>query len=389
MDLVQVKKMLKDGYEQAGFDVIAQPEDGDMHLRLPHPRTVEITLKLTADDIAEYGKLMNQRRRFKVAPNPTSLLARNYREQWLRPLDPHIPEYALRDFSIPGPDSAQVELDLVSPIYSNFFRFDPGYMALCIDRLYAMPDDYREMATVEPLDIRVTFARPLALRISGFHASDLRDAVVRTDALIDDALFTIACAAEIPLMAANEWPAPEYTRTRQLDKLARRQLTAQRPYDGDLVKLYQAGLASPIPAQQFSSFYQVLETFFQDVQNAPVYASLQSIFNHPNFEASDANIKRIVELVQAYDDNRTPAQMLELLIRQYVDSTAIKEQIEQASGSAEETIGSMAQRLAATREAILRSSENALPMRVDDPTLKRDVRLIRFLAEQVILATQG
>lgn len=389
----QVKKLLKDNYEEAGFDVVEEESlVGETILRYPEPGAFDVTLKLTSDDIQEYGELLQARNEFAAAPFPTSLCRKNFREQLLVSLDPQLDEDTLHDlvFQPAGAGEMYVEIDRVSLVYANYFRFEPGYMQLCIDRLYDVPSRLRAGSTDDPLDIRHTFARPLSMRVFKMNAATLEEAIAISDEWIESSLFTLAYEYDLPLLVAQDWPQSNAGRRQKLQRLslqAQRIIVPDAGYRRDLVRLYQAGIASPLPTQKFLSFYQVLELFFQEVDHAGAFTALEDLLRDPDFQPDDATLREIVQIVETYKTHATSQDLLELLIRQYVPSDEIKGFIEAVNGSAEESIRTLAVRLQNLRNSIVNVGAGSPPVYVDSAEIKRDVPLVKFLAEKVILAT--
>ncbi len=389
----QVKKLLKDNYELAGFDVVEEESEvGDTILRYPEPGAFDVTLKLTRDDIQEYGELLDARNEFAAAPYPTSLCRTNFREQLLLSLDPQLDEDSLHDlvFQPAGAGEMYVEIDRVSLVFANYFRFEPGYMQLCIDRIYDVPQRLRAGSNTQPLDIRHTFARPLSMRVFKIGAATLEEATAVSDEWIESSLFTLAYEYELPLLVAQDWPTSNAVRRQKLQRLslrAQRVIVPDAGFRRDLVQLYQAGIASPLPTQQFLSFFQVLELFFQEVDHAGAFTALENLLRDPDFEADDETLREIVQIVETYKTHASSRDLLELLIRQYVPSAEIKAFIETNNGSAEENIRALATRLQDLRDSIVNVGAGAPPVYVNSAEIKRDVPLVKFLAEKVILAT--
>jgi hypothetical protein len=388
----RVKKILKDGYEEAGFDVVEELPTGETVLRYPEPGALEVALKITNDDINEYAEMVAASSEFRVV-GQTGMVNTNFREQLLVPLDASVDERDLRDFFFKKSDNSQtyVELDKLSLVYANYFRFDPGYMRLCLDRLFSFPDKMRQQSQREPIDIRHIFVRPLGIRVFNINASSPQEAVHISDEYIDSSLFTLAFEYGIPLMLATDWLPTRferYQRIRQNSHRLNHLIVPENAFRGDLVRLYQAGIASPIPAHQFLAFYQILELFFQDVENAGVLDSLYNMLRSEEFRPDNESISRIVSVVKAHESNTTQSNLLEQLIRQHVGSERIKDFIELRGGAAEESIAGLARRLSRTRDAIVRAGVDAAPLPVDSPAIARDVPLVKFLAERVILSTR-
>lgn len=390
MNSEQVKKFLKDGYESNGFDVVAEPSDGETEIRYPRPETFDVTLKISNDDIEDYTELMAARGEFVPIGN-VGIANRNFRESLLIPLDPNIDIRDIDDllFKRNPSDSTYVEIDTVSLIFANYYRFEAGYMNLCLDRLLALPKRMRQATSKKPLDARHIFAHPLSVRVYDIGAQSATEAINISDELIEGALFTLAYEIGIPLMLADAYPTSRYENLQTLKENQHKIKQIILP-DGnfrhDLVRYYQVGIASPIASHQFLSFYQILELFFQDINHVGVYDELYHMLRSDQFKPDNTTLARIVTLVQSNESDLTNADLLTQLLRQHVDSQSIKQFILDNSAEAEETIQTLANRIITTRDAIMMAGVKGLPP--SDVSIARDVPLVKFLAEQVILATK-
>lgn len=390
MNREALKKLLKDSYERHGFDVVSEQPNGETILRFPHPETYEATFRITNEDISEYGELEAARKEFRTVGN-VSLANRNFREALLLPLDASIEEADLRDliFKPNSNSKTYLEIDSVSAVFANYFRFDVGYIKLCLDRFYRLSQRARRDSTQNPIDIRQLFAMPLSIRVYEIGAPNIAEAVRISDELIEGTLFTLAYDYGIPMMLATDWPQSRFERQqtiKQHDHNLQRVILPQVGFRRDLLRFYQAGISSPIAAHRFLSFYQVLQGFFQEVDHAGAYDALSSFLRSENFKADSASLTRIVQLVEAHKNGVGAAERLEQLLRQHVGADAIKDFVVRAGANAEESIKSLANRLVAVHEAIIDAGLTGLPL--DDNSVAREVPLIQFLAEQVILATR-
>jgi|GEM_PF-7073701 len=391
MNFDQVKKFLKDGYESNGFDVVAEPPGGETIIRYPQPETYDVTLKITKADIQEYGELMSARGEFETIGN-TGLANPKFRESLLIPLDPNIDIRDVDDlfFKRDGDSKTYLEIDTISLVFANFFRFEQGYMNLCIDTLLSLPAHIREASAKNPIDVRKIFAHPLSIRAYNIEANSTQDAINISTELVEGALFTLAYEMGIPLMLAENYPTSRYENLLKIKANNHRMHRITLP-DGnfrhDLVRYYQAGVASPIAIQKFLSFYQILELFFQDVNHVGVYDDLYHMLRSDDFRPDNSSLSKIVTLVEAHKRELTNTDLLEQLLRQHVDANSIKQFIQSNRGQAEETIQTLARRIITTRDAIMMAGVNGLPP--SDESVAKDVPLVKFLAEQVIAATKA
>ena len=391
MNPEQVKKMIKDGYESHGFDVVDEQENGETIIRYPHAETYDVTLRISHADIEEYGKLLASRGEF-VQIGKTGYANNNFRESLLVSLDPSIDKRDIDDlfFKKDQDSDTYVEIDTISPIFANFFRFEEGYMKLCIDRPDAMPSRYRKATSANPIEVRKTYATPLSVRVYNINAESTADAIRISDELIEGALFTLSYELGMPLMLATDYPTSRFEHLQKVTNNNHKMLDIILPdsnFRHDLVRYYQAGIATPIAIQQFLSFYQILELFFQDVNHVGVYDELYQLFRSDEFKPDNSTLARIVSMVEANKRDLSTTDLLEQLIRQYIDSDDIKQFIVNHRGQAEETIYTLAKRIVTARDVIMNTGINGLPP--SDTSIAQDVPLVKFLAEQVILATRS
>ena len=386
----QVKKILKDGYESNGFEVVSEPPNGEALIRYPTPETFDVTLKISHEDVAEYKRLLSARGEFVPIRN-TGLANKNFRESLLVPLDPSIDIRDIDDlfFKHNQDSETYVEIDTISLVFANYFRFEAGYINLCLDRLFTLPARLRKASTEQPIDTRKLFAHPLSIRVYNIDAQNATEAIRISDELIEGALFTLSYEIGIPLMLANDYPTSRFEHFQKIKEnnhKMNQMILPESNFRYDLVRFYQAGIATPIAIQQFLSFYQILELFFQDVNHVGVYDELYQLFRSDDFKPDNSTLARIITMIEANKRDLTTTDLLEQLLRQHIDTNAIKQFILEHSGQAEETVQTLAKRIITTRDAIMLAGINGLPP--SDASVANDVPLIKFLAEQVILATR-
>lgn len=383
MSIEQARRALKDGYEEAGFEVV-DVIDGVVFLRYPDPRTYDVLLYISEEDATEYAEMMALKGDFVARPGDCSICSAVYREHLVYPLDTTIPDHDLRDFYFKRSNekSPLVEIDSLSYFYANFCRFEPGYVALCIDRLYLMPKSFRRKSNVRPVDIRNILARPTTIQVSDMQAESVEEALQLSTELIESSLFLMAYEYDLPIVLANSWPQSRFEKHKnKTQRLASRTeaidlVIPVAAFRTDLVRLYQAGLSSQLPTQQFISYYQVLEYFFDEMRRTKLYDQLGSIIQNGAGDAKQT-LPHIVEIVESSEDADDIVALLETLLRQHMGETY------------EDTVSVLANRLRTIRDSIVFAGLNRqhLPFPVDSEAVIRDVPLIKFLAERVILAT--
>lgn len=420
MNLADAKTQLRTSYEAAGFDVLEENAQGETLLRHQHPRTRDIILRITLEDVNEYAVFSRLRHTYATEPAPTSIVSPTYREQLVQALDPAIVEADLRNFQFSGrhEDAPVVELDVVSLIFINYFRFDPAYLQLCLDRLYLMPDFKRRTSPEDPVDIRETFARLTTIRVHNLQTTSLARAVEESSGMIETCLFTLAYEWDLPLWLETSWPTSRFERRRQRQEhLEERQRAGdmrlpEARYQGDLLRLYQAGISASVPTQKYLAFYQILEMQFEEASNSDLYERLARQINDPRWKPNQANLRRLIQDVIEHRDAMDDVAALAAVLARYVGALAIDDFIAQTETSAGEPLYSrrrmvfgesipsakgedqtlivIARRLRAVRDAIVHTGRaRHIPLSQTTENITRELPLLKYLAEQVIIATAG
>jgi hypothetical protein len=195
----------------------------------------------------------------------------------------------------------------------------------------------------------------------------------------------------------------------------------RRSYTSDLVYHYQMGVATDNPATEYLSYYHVAEHFFDEVFNDDLIERVQDTITRPDFSYKNKrNIQRLLKEVtgriKIRDERVTfnEQEALRLIIERHVDVDELYQEIKSYDESllhhyksnkvsfsdgnvvnledpdVPRTVEAIARRIYKTRNAIVHSKEGErgryIPFR-HDRILVREVPLIRFIAESVILST--
>jgi len=215
----------------------------------------------------------------------------------------------------------------------------------------------------------------------------------------------------------------QFLRSAHLESIRRSSVEEMEPprrtYIPDLVYHYQMGLASDSPPLQFLSYYHVAEHFFEAVYTDDMINSVVSTLTGPSFSYRRrhdimALIKSIRQKVRTVSerDVYNEEESLRLVIKQYVNLPRLKAALIALDASlpdyyrttqvgfAEAAIcdfnegdhEKLAKRIAArvykTRNAIVHSKDGGKGKYVPfhhDRELLREVPLLRFIAEEVII----
>ncbi len=218
----------------------------------------------------------------------------------------------------------------------------------------------------------------------------------------------------------------EIVRQSRISRVRHRPTSAEldaprRHYVADLVHHYQLGVSSESPMLEYISYYHVAEHWFESIYQDDLVEQIQSTITAPSFSyrrKKDVRdlIRKVSKAVQLRDDqlviNEQVALKLTLdrhvdlnnlradlqnfdpsLLQAYENSTVSFSSGDRVPFSGEdraEIIGALSRRIYKTRNSLVHSKDGAKGRFVpfsDDRELIREVPLLRFVAEQIIVST--
>lgn len=196
----------------------------------------------------------------------------------------------------------------------------------------------------------------------------------------------------------------------------------RRLYQADLVYHYQLAVATESAALAFLSLYHVAEHFFEEIFNDDLVEKIRFRLTQPDFSYKRKKdiavlIKQVGKAMQFRDERVifSEQEALRLTLSRFVDVTKLKANLERFdptlvqyycstkipfSGAAEvdlngqhdEVIKQLSSRIYKTRNSIVHSKESErtryMPFR-DDRLLSRELPLLRFIAEQIIISSSS
>jgi hypothetical protein len=196
----------------------------------------------------------------------------------------------------------------------------------------------------------------------------------------------------------------------------------RRHYVSDLVHHYRLGVSAESPMLEYLSYYHVAEHHFENVYHDDLIAKVQNLITSPGFSHRRKHdvqslIRNVTKAVQLRDGElgiNSEESALNLTLQKYVDLTElwndlagydsdlVKHYSEHKVSFAEAGIvnltaadkvasfKALASRIYKTRNALVHSKEGGkakfTPF-ADDSELRREIPLMRFIAERIIIAT--
>ena len=188
-----------------------------------------------------------------------------------------------------------------------------------------------------------------------------------------------------------------------------------RKYIDEVVQYYIDGNAARVPKIKFLSFYNVLEFYFDKVYLDDKCKKIQNIITNPKFNHN--NLSHYKKILEVFDikkaknlekTNITEFDSLKLLIAKYIDLNEFRNFLNEyryyiendaykindtkfsLSDSDENLISKISKRIYQIRNALVHSKETEnvryVP-RKDDAYIYNEIELIKYLAEEIIIAT--
>lgn len=187
-------------------------------------------------------------------------------------------------------------------------------------------------------------------------------------------------------------------------------------YDKATTTYYKIAKSSQFPSQVFLSYYHILEFHFLRVADENLYNAVCSQLNDPAFNASYANVNRLLATVKRNDTTVDEKQMLLGVLRKYVaeeELIALMKDVEENVGEklyslpkqkifgeifsikleSGHALSNVSGVLKHIRNALVHSSDRYsredcfLPMSESENVVVKYIPLIQYLAEQVIFST--
>jgi hypothetical protein len=408
----KAKTALKTGYTAAGFEIVDEYEQEFV------VQYNNIPFAVTAEDIREYSAGEGLRTAGQALPVECSFVTPGYREQVVQPLDPirwrYLPPLEMGFvFGEPSDDALYVTVGAATSQFVNFFRFDPTYMRICLERLLRAP------ALEQPVDIRHGLYKPPTIRVHNIPETDVKATLKHATDVIEFCLFELSYLKHLPVGLAHEWPA----RRRMEDDGFKfgDEFTANAlplppaEFNADIVQFYQLGVASRIPVLQFWSYYQVLEYFFVRASDEHLHRQLAARLKDPRFRPTSTQLDRLVQDVLDHLDIVDEVQMLKNVLDKFVDTDDLIAFIQEYQSflgddlytrrrrlfgedvqirlSADSVTDNVARTIMAIRQALIfssnRFSRTARNISFEQMTemIRPEIPLMKFLAERVIIGS--
>jgi len=318
-------------------------------------------------------------------------------------------------FGNPDGESLYVEIGPASKFFIHFFRFDKTYIQNSLGRTSVL---FRQS---EMSDIRNHLYVPITIRIHNIPETSIKAALSHTSPIIESCLFELSYLKHIQVRLSEEWPNKE----RRLQKAERFEFGEQirgnklslptARFNSDIVSFYHLGMSNDIPVLQFLAFYQVLEYYFVSVSDEQLYSKLSRQLKDPKFNTTPQNLDRLIQEVLDHGHITDEVEMLKNVLNKFIDEAELIEfikayedylgekpytkkrdvfgeeiEIKLAKGH---VFGNVAKTIKTVRNALVHSSDSYgrsarhIPFSKSTEIVKREIPLVKFLAERIIIAS--
>jgi len=267
--------------------------------------------------------------------------------------------------------------------------------------------------------LKVSSSRFMTLRLDSTQARQLEDFTQHANSF----LFQLSYNLDIAL--SLQFYLDELVRAGRIARVRRQALDSleapRRFYIPDVVYHYQQGVATDNPPSEYLSYYHIAEHFFEQVFNDEIVDHIQNTITRPDFSYGNRDdigslVRTVMKRIKIRDEEVTFSEQeaLRLTIQRYVNIEELTREIEQYDASLLEYYGrnkvpfsdgdtvnlndadtarivrTIAGRIYKTRNSIVHSKEGERRRYVPflhDRILVKEVPLMRFIAESIVLST--
>lgn len=413
MTLDDVKEKFKNEYLRTWLELV------DEHQEELYFRTRGGTqFKASVEDLKSYLEFANRQSSFENKPFETCLSSPTHYEQLVTNANHFSSFLSFRrgekiQFGDPATDPITVEIGEASSDFKNHFRFHEYFVMRTLDRLRL--NRVRENQTLGDF-----LYAPLTVKVLGLNEISSDAAAKKALELIEGCLFNLAYLKGTALVLEEELPKRQALGDSfqfEENDFGKELPLPRAKVNKDVARFYQRGMAVEDPVNQFLSFYQVLEYFFLTVSDEELYRKLASLVNDPLFSAKPKHLDKVIQVTLNHKRESDETEMLRLVISKHVDESELiafigayedhlgdkwytkkrklfgeENEIRVASGH---VLGNVAKRVKLVRNALVHSSdrynrqENFVPTRAAEMEIRKEVPLVKYLAEKVIIASGG
>jgi hypothetical protein len=411
MTIDEVKDLFISKYSTSWFSVVETFPD---HL-IFRSKSNDNAFYVTLEDLNDYLEFQKQASLYKKHAFENSICSSDYYEQPISFRNSVIfPRKSVIVFGDPESDQPYVEISKASSIYKNFFRFEEYPLTRFISQAKFLSTPSNGSTSNELL------YSPITAKVMRLNELDHNQSAEKALELIENCLFNYTYVKGIPALLDEEWPkrgvrdeAFQYEEREKNNNLALPRAKINR----EIFRFYQRGMVVQDPVYQFLSFYQVLEYFFLSVSDEELYKKLSNVIHDPHFSSKPRHLDKIIQLTLTHKRQSDETEMLKLVLAKYLDEDEVIEYIKayeiflgekrftskrRLFGEENEiklnpghAMANVAKRVKLIRNALVHSSdhhsrqEKFIPTRSAESEISKEVPLVKYLAEKIIIASSS
>lgn len=418
-DFDKVKELFKERYAYQPFKFELVEENArELHFKR------FFTYKVSEDELKEYMDYQNKK--YNSNSFNTCLIHNHYFEQIISlPNRIDIFFFQRKNKKIEFTQAnIHIEISMASMDFQNHHRFSElSSMKYNSSRLRGL---MRENGFI---NLNQSLYQPLTIKVT--HGGKFKT-IDEINNLIESCLFDYAVQTGIMWELQEILPNHEFRGRKNIPTDNINSCGLVKIYNSIVLQYFKQGmLAENNPVYQFLSFYHVLEYFFVIVSDEKLYDNLRSIINQPNFNTIDKkNLDKIIKQTKLHRNMTDETQMLKEVLQKYITDSAKEELLEFIQNypftdskdkswllmnknddfgkvfcgekdqyqaikieNKDEILAQCAIRIKIVRNALVHSSdrherqERFIPNRTNKLLLEKEIPLVKFLAEQIIIAS--
>lgn len=415
MTLEEVKEKFKQAYTREWLEVVDEHED-----EIFFNSSSGFMTKASSEDIRSYLDFEARRSTYIHKPFETCLSSKDHYEQIISSGNRYDPLLNIRrgekiTFGNPENDPVYVEISEASSDYKNYLRFNEYFIMRTLERLRM---NGRHRRDVQTRDIGDYLYAPLTIKVIGLSETSPERLAEKSLEIIEGCLFNVSYLKGIALVLEEELPHRQVVGNdfKYEDHDFGTELPLPRSsVNRDVARFYQRGMVVEDAINQFLSYYQVLEYFFLSVSDEELYRKLTTIYNDPGFKSAPKYLDKVIQSTLNHKRESDETEMLRLVVSKHVPEEDIMQFISayeehlneklftkkrkmfgeftEVRLTAGHVIGNVSKRVKLIRNALVHSSdrynrnENFVPTRQAELEIRKEVPLVKFLAEKVIIST--
>lgn len=408
MEFDEAKNILTNIYINSGLEIIDK-KPNEVYFKTNFYNRFIVLEESEINKYIEAEKLFNS---IVNEPFETSILNSNYREQAISYNRAVTFRFLMREpFSFGKIDGQgfYIEISEASNLFLNYFKRNVNFMQNVFRRL---PFN-NEQTTTESL-----IRKPITIKIQNLNCTSLEEAIKVSASTFNMCMFELAYLKGVTFDIVEEW-----NRRNRRDKTFDYEKfipgnnfpLTNNIYNEDIVKLYHRGVTTEDPVNRFISYYQVLEYYFVQVSDEQLYNKLSRKINDPKFTTNPSNLDKIIQETLEHKRETDEVEMLNLVLRKYISEDDLFRFIRTYESFINKNIytkkhtyfgkelevklqtnhvfNNIAKRIKVFRNALVHSSdryereERYIPSKDSEEIIKKEVPLLKYLAEKVIIAT--